>query len=104
MCSSDLLREHLPIVVLIWEDEKYGLIDWKEQERFHDSCYVSFTNPDFTKLAEAMGCKGYTADSEEALIVSLRDAFTQDVPSVITVKVDYSENMKLSEHLKEVIH
>ena len=98
------LREHLPIVVLIWEDEKYGLIDWKEQERFHDSCYVSFTNPDFTKLAEAMGCKGYTADSEEALIASLKDAFTQDVPSVITVKVDYSENMKLSEHLKEVIH
>ena len=26
----------------------------------------------------------------------------QDVPSVIVVPVDYSENMKLSEHLKEV--
>ena len=30
------------------------------------------------------------------------EAFKQDVPSVIVVPVDYSENMKLTEHLKQV--
>lgn len=97
------LREHLPIVILIWQDDQYGLIDWKEKERYGESCYVSFSNPDFKKYAEAMGCKGYHAGSEEELIASLKDAFQQDVPSVITVKVDYSENMKLSAHLREAL-
>ena len=30
------------------------------------------------------------------------EAFKQDVPSVIVVPGDYSENMKLTEHLKQV--
>ena len=36
------------------------------------------------------------------LIPTLEEAFRQTVPSVITVPVDYGENMKLSEHLKKV--
>ena len=36
------------------------------------------------------------------LIPTLEEAFRQTVPSVIVVPVDYSENMKLSAHLKEV--
>ena len=36
------------------------------------------------------------------LIPTLEEAFRQTVPSVIVVPVDYSENMKLSTHLKEV--
>ena len=53
-------------------------------------------------LAEAMHCKGYRVEKAEDLIPTLEEAFRQDVPSVIVVPVDYSENMKLSEHLKEV--
>lgn len=33
------------------------------------------------------------------LVTGVADAFRQAIPSVITVEVDYSENMKLSEHL-----
>lgn len=94
------VRENIPFVTLIWEDSHYGLIKWKEEEQFQgDSCYVSFTNPDFKALAEAMHCKGYRVERAEELIPTLEDAFCQNVPSVITVEVDYSENMKLSEHL-----
>lgn len=96
------VREKLPFVTLIWEDEAYGLIKWKEQEQFGDSCYVDFSNPDFKKLAEAMHCKGYEVHSASELIPTLETAFAQDVPSVVVVKVDYSENMKLSQHLKEL--
>lgn len=94
------VREGVPFVTLIWEDSHYGLIKWKQEEQFQgDSCYVSFTNPDFKALAEAMHCKGYRVQSAEELIPTLEDAFRQAIPSVITVEVDYSENMKLSEHL-----
>ena len=92
--------EKVPFVTLIWEDSHYGLIKWKQEEQFSgDSCYVSFTNPDFKALAEAMHCKGYRVERAEELIPALEDAFRQEVPSVITVQVDYSENMKLSEKL-----
>ena len=97
------VREKVPFVTLIWEDSSYGLIKWKEQEQFGgEHCYVDFTNPDFKMLAEAMHCKGYRVEKAEDLIPTLEEAFRQDVPSVIVVPVDYSENMKLSEHLKEV--
>ena len=97
------VRERVPFVTLIWEDSSYGLIKWKEQEQFGgEHCYVDFSNPDFKLLAEAMHCKGYRVEKADELIPTLEEAFRQDVPSVIVVPVDYSENMKLSEHLKQV--
>ena len=97
------VREKVPFVTLIWEDASYGLIKWKEQEQFGgEHCFVDFTNPDFKMLAEAMHCKGYRVEKAEDLIPTLEEAFKQTVPSVIVVPVDYSENMKLSAHLKEV--
>lgn len=97
------VREKVPFVTLIWQDNSYGLIKWKEQEQFNgEHCYVDFTNPDFKLLAEAMHCKGYRVERAEDLIPILEEAFQQTVPSVITVPVDYGENMKLSAHLKEV--
>ena len=97
------VREKVPFVTLIWEDASYGLIKWKEQEQFGgEHCYVDFTNPDFKLLAEAMHCKGYRVEKAADLIPTLEEAFRQTVPSVIVVPVDYSENTKLSAHLKEV--
>ena len=97
------VRENVPFVTLIWEDSSYGLIKWKEQEQFGgEHCYVDFSNPDFKLLAEAMHCKGYRVEKAADLIPTLEEAFRQTVPSVIVVPVDYSENMKLSAHLKEV--
>ena len=63
---------------------------------------MDFTNPDFKLLAEAMHCKGYRVEKAADLIPTLEEAFRQTVPSVIVVSVDYSENMKLTAHLKEV--
>lgn len=97
------VREKIPFVTLIWEDCHYGLIKWKEEEQFGgESCYVDFSNPDFKALAEAMHCKGYRVEKAEDLIPMLEDAFSQLIPSVITVQVDYSENMKLSEKLLQL--
>ena len=46
--------------------------------------------------------KQYRVEKAADLIPTLEEAFRQTVPSVIVVPVDYSENMKLSAHLKEV--
>ncbi|MCD8131637.1 MAG: acetolactate synthase large subunit [Lachnospiraceae bacterium] len=94
------LREHIPIVTLIFTDASYGLIKWKQMDRYQSSCYVDFTNPDFVKYAESMHAKGYRIEKVEDLLPTLEDAFRQGVPCIIECPVDYGENEKLSEYLK----
>ena len=89
-------------VTLIMNDESYGLIKWKQLEQFNKSAYVDFTNPDFLLYAEAMHCKGYRIEQAEDLVPTLIDAFSQTVPSIIDCRVDYNENIKLTQHLNEI--
>lgn len=96
------VREHVPIVVLIWEDEHYGLIRWKEEEQFGDTFGVGFSNPDFKAYAEAMRCHGYEVTAADDLVPTLEDAFGHDdAPSVVVVRVDYAENTALTKRLRE---
>jgi acetolactate synthase-1/2/3 large subunit len=97
------VRMNIPFVTLILNDCSYGLIKWKQEDRFGEHCYVDFTNPDFVKFAESMNVKGYRIECAEDLIPTLEDAFTQTVPCIIDCLVDYNENTKLTEHLKEML-
>lgn len=93
-------RVGTPFVTLIFNDGYYGLIKWKQEERYGESACVDFTNPDFKMLAESMGLKGYRINKAEELLPTLEDAFKQKVPSVIDCRVDYSENLKLTHKLE----
>jgi acetolactate synthase-1/2/3 large subunit len=96
------IRERLPITVLIWEDRAYGLIEWKmDLEMGHDS-NVEFGNPDFVKYAESFGARGYRVESADDLLPTLRQALQEDTVSVVTVPVDYSENLRLTSKLGEL--
>ncbi|MGN0372333.1 MAG: acetolactate synthase large subunit [Enterocloster sp.] len=97
------LREGIPFVTLIFNDSSYGLIKWKQMDQYGKSCYVDFTNPDFVKFAESMHAVGYRIEKAEDLIPTLEKAFKQTVPVIIDCPVDYSENTKLTEHLKEIM-
>ncbi len=83
-------------VTLIFNDGGYGLIEWKQHSYYGESAFVHFTNPDFVKLAESMGLKGYRVESTEDLLPTLKDALEQDVPTVIDCPVDYRENLLFS--------
>lgn len=96
-------REGIPFVTLIFSDSSYGLIKWKQMDQYGKSCYVDFTNPDFVKFAESMHAIGYKIEKPEDLVPALEKAFSQTVPVIIDCPVDYSENTKLTEHLKELI-
>lgn len=95
------IRIKTPFVSLIFNDGSYGLIKWKQQEQFGETAYVDFTNPDFKRLAESMHCKGYRIERAEDLIPTLEEAFKQKVPAIIDCKVDYDENLRLTERLRE---
>ncbi|MBW4651079.1 MAG: acetolactate synthase large subunit [Kastovskya adunca ATA6-11-RM4] len=90
------LRVGTPFVTLIFNDGGYGLIEWKQQNQFGESAFVHFSNPDFVKLAESMGLKGYRIESAADLIPTLKTALAQDVPAVIDCPVDYGENLRFT--------
>lgn len=96
------VREKIPLVVLIWEDGGYGLIEWKMDLELGEHHYVSFGNPDVVKYAESFGAKGYRIGSAAELLPTLRAALDDDGVSLIACPVDYSENLRLTDRLGEL--
>ncbi len=97
------LRIGTPIVVLIWNDSQYGLIRWHQERHFGRSSHIDFNNPDFVKYAESFGAKGYRIESTRELVPTIRQALRDETVSIIDCAVDYSENMKLTQKLGELV-
>ncbi len=87
-------------VVIIFNDSKYGLIEWHEKKTFDQTMGIDFTNPDFVMLAHSFGAKGVKIERAEDLKPKLIEALDTGGVWLLDVPVDYSENIKLTEKLK----
>jgi acetolactate synthase I/II/III large subunit len=96
------LRVATPFVVLIWNDAEYGLITWHQLRTFGRPSHIGFKNPDFVKYAESFGAKGYRVEKTAELVPTLKQALADNTVAIVDCPVDYSENMKLTERLKEL--
>ena len=96
------VRERLPITVLVWQDDAYGLIKWKMQLDLGRDVSTDFSNPDFVAFAESFGARGHEIRSAEELLPTLEEALASDRVSVIACPVDYTENLRLSSMLGEL--
>ena len=90
------------IVTLIWEDNAYGLIAWKQDNEFGKHTDLSFTNPDFVALAEAFDCYGERVENAADLAGALERGFSANRPAVIVIPIDYRENALLSQRLGNI--
>lgn len=97
------IRLGLNFVCVIFNDGGYGLIEWKEKLKYHKDFFIRFNNPDFVKLAESFGAKGYRVTSDDELLPILKDALNQKGPAIVDCPVDYSENLRLTEKLGRLI-
>ena len=97
------MRLGLALVILIWNDNGYGLIEWKQLRAFGRTSHVDFTNPDFVAYARSFGARGYRIERAEDLLPTLRQALADDTVSVIDCPVDYSENLALTEKLGDMV-
>ena len=96
------LRERIPLTVLIWQDDAYGLIKWKMDLELGHDVATGFANPDFVAYAESFGARGYRINSAGDLLPTLTEALAADTVSVIACPVDYSENLRLTDTLGEL--
>ncbi|MBI1196066.1 MAG: acetolactate synthase large subunit [Gammaproteobacteria bacterium] len=97
------MRLGLALVILVWNDGGYGLIEWKQMAAYGRSSNVRFGNPDLVKYAESFGAKGYRIERAEDLLPTLREALAENTVCIIDCPVDYSENMKLTAKLGEMV-
>ncbi len=97
------LRLETPIIILIWNDSKYGLIEWHQLRHFGRSSHIDFKNPDFVAYAESFGAKAYRISKTSELLPTLQRAISDNTVVVIDCPVDYSENMKLTEQLGNLV-
>lgn len=95
-------RLGLNLVVLILQDNAYGMIRWKQAVDGYSDFGLTFGNPDFVAYAKAYGVQGSQVESPDGLMPTLEAAFTDGGVHLVTVPVDYSENMRvLVEELRD---
>ena len=90
------------IVVMVWADNEYGLIAWKQESHFGRHTDLAFGNPDWNGLAEAFGWHGHYVTDAADLESSLEAAFNEEGPSLVVIPIDYRENALLTKKLGEI--
>ncbi|NOZ25006.1 MAG: acetolactate synthase large subunit [Nitrospirae bacterium] len=96
-------RLGLDIVVLVFNDGGYGLIEWKERISYNREFFTRFGSPDWVKLAESFGFRGLRVDSDDRIDDILGDALSGGGPVLIDCPVDYTENLRLTDILGRLI-
>jgi acetolactate synthase I/II/III large subunit len=102
MNSQDLetaVRLGTNFVTVIWENNQFGSIVWKQDKKFGAHFGTDFTNPDFVKLGEAYGMPAWRCESPDDFPERLEHALGLDGPSLIVLPIDYSIDVAISEEL-----
>jgi acetolactate synthase I/II/III large subunit len=87
------------VTVVVWRDDGYGLIDWKQRNEFGRPFGVEFGNPDFVAFAQSFGIAGFRVERASDLYPTLMRALDVPGPSLVEVPIDYRENLRLTERL-----
>lgn len=86
------VRLKLNLVVIILNDNAYGMIKWKQEDMGFDSYGLDYGNPDFVKYAESYGAIGYRPSSDKDFQSILESCLWKDGVHLIDLPVDYSLN------------
>lgn len=89
------VRLGLDLVVLILEDNAFGMIRWKQEVDGMPDYGLTFGNPDFVAYAESYGAAGHRLESPDEMHEVLESAFTAGGVHVVVAPVDYSENERV---------
>lgn len=92
---STVTRLNIPVKIAILNNGYLGMVrQW--QELFYNKRYSGVNlngNPDFVKLAEAYGAKGFLVEKKEEVRPTIEKAFSIKGPVVMDFRVDPNENV-----------
>ncbi|MGP4845121.1 acetolactate synthase large subunit [Marinobacter sp. 1Y8] len=86
------VRLELNLVILVVNDNGYGMIKWKQDQEGFSRFGLDYGNPDFVTYANAYGATGHRINSADELVPKLTQAMNAGGVHLVEVPVDYSEN------------
>jgi len=89
------VRLKLDLVIVVLQDNAYGMIEWKQKNMGMPPFGLRFNNPDFVALAGSFGAIGHRIESASALNATLKSALASGGVHLIECPIDYSENEKI---------
>lgn len=96
------VRLKLDLVVLIINDNAYGMIKWKQANMDFDDFGLDLGNPDFVKYAESYGAHGHRVEKNTSVAQLLEQCLESPGVHLIEVPIDYSDNDRiLNREIKE---
>jgi acetolactate synthase-1/2/3 large subunit len=98
------VRLGLDLVVIILNDNGYGMIKWKQQDAGFNDYGLDFNNPDFIQYAQSYGAFGHRVTSAEEFVPMLEKCLNSPGVHLLELPVDYSENRRvLTEELQHKV-
>jgi acetolactate synthase-1/2/3 large subunit len=89
------VRLKVNLVVLILNDNAFGMIRWKQYAMGLQDFGLEFNNPDFVMYANSYGAKGHRVENAESFVPLINQCFEEGGVHLIELPVDYSENNKV---------
>ncbi|HLR90450.1 MAG TPA: acetolactate synthase large subunit [Balneolaceae bacterium] len=85
---------------IVFNDNDYGLISWKQQQHRQRSVSTRIQNPDFKKYSESFGIPGYRPESLRELRAVLKKALDTEELCLIEVPISNHVNNELTDKLE----
>ncbi|NLS06089.1 thiamine pyrophosphate-binding protein [Rhizobium sp. P32RR-XVIII] len=96
------VRENLPIIVVVLDDQEIGLIRVKQEIKKIPKYGISVGGCDWEKLAQGFGADGVTVDTENGLQDALKVALKTGKTTVVAVRIDGSGYVDQFNALREL--
>ena len=94
MLMGDLLtlkQEKLPVKILVFNNGSLGFVEMEQRVEGLLDAYTNLENPDFGKLAEACGLKGWRVEDATDLESAMAEWLAADGPAILDVRVSSVE-------------
>lgn len=91
MLMADLMtisQYKAPVKIIIFNNRTLGMVKLEMQVAGYIDWETDMVNPDFVKLAEAMGVKGWGVHESGDLKDTLKEAFAHDGPALVSIFTD----------------
>src|SRR5699024_3123417 len=91
MLLGDLMtisQYNIPVKIVIFANQTLGMVKLEMEVAGYPDWETDMVNPDFVKLAEAMGINSWEAENSISVPNVLKEAFTHQGPALVVVHTD----------------
>lgn len=88
------IQEEVPIKIVVFDNGKLGFVEIEQKSEGMLDTFTRLKNPDFGKVAEAIGLWGKTVKSASELPTAVQDWLSQPGPALLNVLVNPLELVK----------